>query len=551
MLLLLDNFEHVIDAAPELPALLGACRHLDVLVTSRERLRVGGEHVYPVPVLARAEARALFVSRAREVEPGFEQDAFVDEICSQLDDLPLALELAAARVALLPTEQLLERLGGRLDLLRGGRDAEVRQRTLRATIEWSYDLLTAEEQRVLAGLSVFRGGWTIDTTERVCGADLEVLESLVDKSLVRRWESDRLGMLETIREFAAEQLAYAERDALLRRLLERLSELSEAANLYEEAPGAQRPELVVPERANIDAALAWALEAGEVALGLRLIWLLELHLVTGDPLGARAWIDAFLACAGEDVDVGLHARVLRVRAATFDMAGEPSLAEREYERARRLFAEAGDEDASLHVLHRIGLAMVQRGDTEGAARLGAEVLELDRLRGRRRDEAIALNLLGFVARARGDRAEYVRLMHESADVAEEVGFHWWRGVTLGNLADWLLAAGELDEAERALVPAAEAIAQIDDRVNMPFTIAAFAWLAAARGDAHAAGVFWGALERGEELRPTAAWTPQHERYREKVEIAVGPEFEQGRARGRALSYDEAFEAIRVFARRPA
>src|SRR5581483_2807746 len=289
LLLLLDNFEHVIEAAPELAELLRACPNVDVLVTSRERLRVQGEHVYPVPVLARAEARELFVSRAREAEPSFEPDALIEEICARLDDLPLALELAAARVGLLPTEQLLERLGGRLDLLRGGRDAELRQRTLRATIEWSYDLLDTEERRVLASLSVFRGGWTITAAERVCDTGLDVLESLVDKSLVRRWEADRFGMLETIREFAAEQLEPADRHTYLRRLAERLLELAEDANLYGEAQGSQRPELVVPERTNVDAALAWSLEAGEIALGLRLIWLLELHLVTGDPLAARAW----------------------------------------------------------------------------------------------------------------------------------------------------------------------------------------------------------------------------------------------------------------------
>jgi len=548
MLLLLDNFEHVIDAAADLPALLGTCRNLDLLVTSRERLRVQGEHVYPVPVLARAEARELFVSRAREAEPSFEPDALIEEICARLDDLPLALELAAARVGLLPTEQLLERLGGRLDLLRGGRDAELRQRTLRATIEWSYDLLDTEERRVLASLSVFRGGWTITAAERVCDTGLDVLESLVDKSLVRRWEADRFGMLETIREFAAEQLEPADRHTYLRRLAERLLELAEDANLYGEAQGSQRPELVVPERTNVDAALAWSLEAGEIALGLRLIWLLELHLVTGDPLAARAWVDAFLARAGESLDTGLRARAVRVRGATYDMTGQYSLSRREYEEARALFLDAGDEEAALHVLHRIAMSTAQLGDMDRAAILGAEILELDRRRGRRRDEAVALNLLGFVAHARGDH-EYVRLMRESADLAGEVGFDWWRGVTLGNLGYWLLEAGELDEAERALAPAAEVIARIDDRVNVPFTLACFAWLAAARGDAYSAGMLWGAIERGEELRPTPAWTRQHEHYREKVETAAGPEFERGRTHGRTLSYDEALDLIRDPGRR--
>jgi Adenylate and Guanylate cyclase catalytic domain len=145
LLLLLDNFEHLIEAAPRLSPLLASCPNLDLVVTSRERLQLQGEHVYPVPVLVRSEARALFTTRARAVRPDFEETDEVDELCARLDDLPLALELAAARVAILSTEQLLSRLGSRLDLLRGGRDAEVRQQTLRATIEWSYDLLEPDE----------------------------------------------------------------------------------------------------------------------------------------------------------------------------------------------------------------------------------------------------------------------------------------------------------------------------------------------------------------------------------------------------------------------
>ena len=212
LLLLLDNFEHVTAAATEVSALLTTCPHVDVLVTSRERLNLQGEQVYPVPVLAAADAKALFVARARSARPDYEPDALVAELCARLDELPLALELVAARTSLLTSRQLLDRVGGRLDI-RGGRDAETRQRTLRATIDWSYELLDPPEQRLLAALSVFRGGWTLDAAEDVCDADLDLLQSLVDKSLVRRWESGRFGMLETIREFAAERLAPDDRGA--------------------------------------------------------------------------------------------------------------------------------------------------------------------------------------------------------------------------------------------------------------------------------------------------------------------------------------------------
>ncbi len=158
MLLLYDNFEQVIAAAADVAGLLAACPYLDVLVTSRERLRVRGEQTYPVPPLAESDGAALFVARARAVDPAFTESKAVGELCVRLDELPLALELAAARTALFSPEQLLERLSQRLDLLKGERDADPRQQTLRATIEWSYDLLTEEEQELFGRLSVFAGG---------------------------------------------------------------------------------------------------------------------------------------------------------------------------------------------------------------------------------------------------------------------------------------------------------------------------------------------------------------------------------------------------------
>src|SRR6266511_2983470 len=200
MLLLLDNFEQVVDAAPGLSPLLQACPSLRLLVTSRELLRVQGEVEYAVPPLAEPEAVELFCTRS-----GFAPDETIAELCRRLDDLPLAVELAAARTSVLSPAQTLERLSKRLDLLKGGRDAEVRQRTLRATIEWSFDLLSAEEKELFARLAVFGGGCTLASAEAVAEANLDVLQSLVDKSLLRHTE-DRFWMLETIREYALERL---------------------------------------------------------------------------------------------------------------------------------------------------------------------------------------------------------------------------------------------------------------------------------------------------------------------------------------------------------
>ena len=188
--------------------------------------------------------------RARAVSPDFTPDATLDLLCERLDDLPLALELAAARTVMLSSEQLLERLGSRLDLLRGGRDAESRQQTLRATIEWSHDLLELDEQRLFARLAVFAGGCTLEAAEAVCGADLDTLQSLVEKSLVRVRDEGRFWMLETIRELALERLAESgEEEALRRAHTEWFLELARRSGLADDSAfPVQRHELVIPGR---------------------------------------------------------------------------------------------------------------------------------------------------------------------------------------------------------------------------------------------------------------------------------------------------------------
>ena len=200
LLLLLDNLEQVVEAGPELASLVELCPNLRLLMTSREALRVRGEVEYPVESLAAPDAVELFRTRART-----DSDEAVAELCHALDNLPLALELAAARTTVLAPRQILERLSDRLDLLRGGRDADPRQQTLRATIESSYELLSPEERRLFARLAVFSRGSTLEAAEQVAGADLDTLQSLVEKNLVRHTE-ERFWLLESIRELAAERL---------------------------------------------------------------------------------------------------------------------------------------------------------------------------------------------------------------------------------------------------------------------------------------------------------------------------------------------------------
>jgi predicted ATPase len=531
LLLLLDNFEHVVEAAPEVAAVLTECPHADVLVTSRERLRVQGEYVYPVPVLERPEARRLFVTRARAAQPDFEPDELLDDLCARLDDLPLAIELAAARTSLLSTSQLLDRLGSRLDLLRGGRDAETRQQTLRATIEWSYELLEPDERRLLAALSVFRGGWTLEAAERVADADLELLESLVDKSLVRRWESGRFGMLETIREFASEQVSEDERDRLLHRLLELLLELFEDANLRPHVSGEPRMDLAQEERPNVDVALASATKTGNVRAGLRLMELLEMYWITNDPVGGRERVDALIAVGGDAIEPRVHGEALRLRGATFDMTGRSDLAEPVYVRAIELLRLAGDEQEIAHLTLRIANCAVKQGDIERARQLATEAIDAD--------PPIALGILAQVAFAEKDAARAAGLARQAADAAAAAGQTWWRGVTLLGASEGLLALGELATAQEFFVEGLDLLRSVQDLVNLPIAFAAGAALAARLGDDSRAGTLWGAVEADAARRPRSTTTRVIEEYEPYVEDVRGPEFEEARERGRAMSLEAA------------
>ena len=300
-LLVLDNFEHLLESAPVVTEMLSACPRLKVLVTSRAALHLSGEHVYSLEPLPSEQALALFRERAKAVRRGFEaKENVLTAICARLDCLPLALELAAARCRVLSPEELLSRLEHGLELLTGGpRDVTARQQTLRATIEWSYSLLDPDEQQLFAGLSIFSGGCTLEATTRVCDASLERLESLMDQSLLRRRESgreSRFWMLETIREFALEKLESSGG-----------AEDAHRAHARYYLTLAQRwaPDLGLGRHGTIDAledelnnfraALSWALET-DTELALRLAaalsasWYARLQLIEG-----RRWFEAVLS----------------------------------------------------------------------------------------------------------------------------------------------------------------------------------------------------------------------------------------------------------------
>ena len=542
MLLLLDNFEHVIDAAPEVSELLGACPRLDVLVTSRERLRLGPEHEYCVPPLKRDEGIEFFAAKARAIVPEFQANGAVDDICSALDDLPLALELAAARVKVLSPEQILERLEQRLPLLTGGpRDLPERQRTLRAAIDWSYDLLSEGDQRAFRALAVFAGGCTLDAARAVADADVDSLQSLLDKSLLR-FTAGRYWMLESLREYAGERLeAAGEGNEVRARHAAFFTALIESAGLSLEPEGAQEYTSVRVELDNIRTALDWLGRSDPVA-ALRETAALDGFWAVYDPTEGMTRLRALLeANPGAPADV--RARAHRALGSSANPAGDDALAEWSYEKSLEAYREARDERGVAAILVRLAISAFYRGADERAAELAAEALALSREIEYGPAEAQALGLLGELEVARGSLAAGTEIIEQSAQRSREVGFPWWRARMLRKLAECLMDLGEHDRAAVALREALGIMAEIGDRQMTVFTLARFARLAAESGRTEDAGMVWGAIEAEEERGRMGAWESERERLGAPVLAHAGPEFERGRGAGRTLTLDEVVERL--------
>jgi tetratricopeptide (TPR) repeat protein len=351
----------VIEAAPQVSSLLKGCPNLTFLVTSRELLRVQGEVEYPVPPLAEGEAVSLFCERAQ-----IASSEEVAELCRRLDNLPLAVELAAARTKALSPAQILERLSRRLDLLKGGRDADPRQRTLRATMQWSYELLSDDERRLFRRLAVFVGGFTLDAAEKICKAGLDLLQSLVEKSLLRR-TNHRFSMLETVREYASERLDEAgERDELGRRHAEFFTQFAEVQ------PRMRSAELVVQlaeDEGNFRAALSFAGGGRHPELMLRLagaLW--RFWWVRDQDEEARRWLEEANA-HGEGRPAPLRAEVLRGLGNVVDGLGDPVRGRELEEEALDLYREIGDPEGVGACLNNLGLFALEQGDLDRATSL--------------------------------------------------------------------------------------------------------------------------------------------------------------------------------------
>ncbi|HEU0303216.1 MAG TPA: protein kinase [Gaiellaceae bacterium] len=417
LLLLIDNFEHVQGSVSDLEALIRRAPGLTVLATSRERLRVNTEAPYALPPLGDDEAVLLFCERA-----GLDPEETVEAICARLDGLPLAIELAAARSRTLSPDQLLELLSHRLDLLEAGTDADPRQQTLRATIEWSYELLTESERRLFGRLSVFAGGCTLEAAEAVCEADPNALQSLLDKSLLR-FTGDRYWMLETIREYAAERLhASGKEDDVRRAHAEWFVALAE--RIAPEVDRRHSPHLLEElerERANFRAVVAHAKRVNAPTLQLRLAIALRQFLYTRGPFAeGRSWFEDGLEGIG-DSDPALRARGAMG-------AGNLAYRQGDHDAAEALWSEtvevyrAGDDRSLLgRALTSLGLMATGRGNHERGRDLLEEAVAHLRATGDDAGLPRALNSLGVLELADGNRGRASALFGETLTLAREEG----------------------------------------------------------------------------------------------------------------------------------
>ena len=542
LLLVLDNLEQLLPAASFLSDLLGRAPELTILATSRAPLHLSGEQEYAVPPLSlppknfqdldelrECESVLLFLARASAVSPGFkltrENATSVAEICVQLDGLPLALELAAARVKLLPPAALVERLGKRLTMLTGGRrDAPERQRTLRSTIEWSHDLLEARERIMFARLAVFVGGWSVEAAEEICGDDLgedalDLLASLLDKSLIR--QGTRSSMLATIHEFAFEQLeALQEREALERKHAEYYLRLAKDAEprLTGDEQG-RWLELLQADYGNLRAALTWGLARDpELALSLAgALW--RFWHARGEPTEGRGLLEQALAGTGSD-------RSSRAKALTG--AAAMVMVQADYERASAhageavvLYEQLGDNEGmstAFNILgtiafHRgqydeatafiersldakrklgddwgvsvgllnLGVLMSMHGDYDGSRTNFEESLALKRRLGDSQGIAIILNNLGDLALLEDDYESARAYFDESVAMRRELGDRWGIANTLASLTRAVQEAGDSETAKAMAAESLQILDEVGDSDSLAAVLESIADLALTDG----------------------------------------------------------------------
>jgi predicted ATPase/DNA-binding SARP family transcriptional activator len=507
LLLLVDNFEQVLSAAPTIAHLLDAAPALKIVVTSRAPLHIAAEREYPVPPLADDEAAELFVSRAQAANPNFELSepnaAAVIELCARLDGLPLAIELAAARTKLLPPATLLSRLGNRLELLTGGRrDAPQHQQTLRMTLDWSYDLLEADAQRLFAQLGVFAGGCTLASAEAVCDEPvLEPLGALVDESLVRQRETvtgePRFSLLEIVREYALERLAGSgEADELRRRHLAYFVALAEEAD-PELSRGSDQIAWFArleDEHDNLRAALGFALETGDsasalrLAVGIRRFWQIHGHLAEG-----REALESALAAAPDEPSE-LRADALNMIGILAAEQGEFDTSRASFEAALAEARAAGSARVISSGLVNLGNIAFYSGDHDAARGLYQESIQHFEALGDLRGQALAKENIGLMALTADDIPEAVAWLKEALELAREGGDDREIAAAARSLAAATIELGEPARVSELLDESLALARELGETHGVAICLETFAGLAATAGDAERAATLFGASD---------------------------------------------------------
>jgi predicted ATPase/DNA-binding SARP family transcriptional activator len=550
LLLVLDNLEQMADAlAPVVAGLLESAPRLRILATSRVPLRVRGEREYPVSPLPADDAAALFAARASAVDPTFELTPsaapVVARICARLDGLPLALELAAARARTLPLAALEQRLERALDVLVGGaRDLPPRQRTLRATLDWSFGLLGADAQSLLPRLAVFSGGFDLDALEAVGGGDaLSALDALVEASLVRR-RDDRFQLLETIREYALARLVErGEEDEARDAHAAHYVQVAEAAWEAILAGGdaeTRGVHVLEVETENLRSALEHASRTGgaethaRLALAQRWFWLARGRLAEG---GA-----AFDAAAAADLEPLLHAAALN-GAATFAVhQGDAARAKAQWQEALAIFRAHGDDGEAARCNAELGGVAVAEGDLETAFALYQESAALFHELGHSLREGIALSNLASIAADRGDLATSVAYADRAIALHRAIADNTSLAMSLASVAPTHLMLGDVERARALLRESLQLANAYGYSLLLAHIVPVAAELAARDGEPALAAQLVGASESAF----AAIGAPMPEATRRALDRVVGlvggevgAELETLVADGRALSVDAA------------
>jgi predicted ATPase/class 3 adenylate cyclase len=550
-LLVLDNLEQLLPDAADIVLRLDA----RILATSRSRLNVAAEQEFPVPTLPFEDAAALFTQRARQLEPHFEPDAAVRQIAERLEGLPLALELAAARVKVLTPDQILERLGRSLDLLTSGAyDAPERQRTLRGTVEWSYQLLTTGEQTLFARLAVFAGGFELEAAEAVCSAELDVLQSLVDKNLLRHGEGGRFFMLGTIKELALEKLRDLSDESLRRRHDDYFLAVAEELDARERLSGmrdlsAESLNRFERELPSFRATLAGLSEGGRREGTARLgaaIW--RFWLNRAQYRDAADWL--------EKAPLDDATLPLEVRAAALGAAGgiayythdDVDGAERFWREGLELRRVQDDPHELGAALSRLASIAWRRGDFDGAIAYHKQALPLYEQAGAEALVLTELHWLGDAYRDRGDFDEGERLLHESATRARELGSDQQLTSTLHSLGDLSLDRRDPDAALPRFAEALEYAVSTGSRRVQIYCIAGIGCALLQQGDDRAAARLWGIAEDQEHrlgFRMLLTERQRYERLMSEARDRLGAAYEAEHRAGAGLTLEQAVAEARL------